>query len=135
MPGGSTQRTKTLSSSRSREVVCTVCPSATKRTGKAIALRMPILCHSAAMDWMIYGASGYTGELIAELARTKGLSPVLAGRSEAKVRPLAEKLGFRWRGFSLHKPRLESKQPALHCPRTFSQPSRQTGGARLPPES
>ena len=43
------------------------------------------------MDWMIYGASGYTGELIAELARTKGLSPVLAGRSQAKVRPLAEK--------------------------------------------
>ena len=69
------------------------------------------------MDWMIYGASGYTGELIAELARTKGLSPVLAGRSQAKVRPLAEKLGFRWREFGLDKPGLEGmklKWPKPH---------------------
>src|SRR5882672_2341996 len=131
MPGGSTQRTNTLSSSRSREVVWTVSPSATKRTGKAIALRMPILCHSAAMDWMIYGASGYTGELIAELARTKGLSPVLAGRSEAKVRPLAEKLGFRWREFGLDKPGLEGMKLVLHCAGPFSQTSRQMVDACL----
>src|ERR1051325_4692104 len=42
--GGSTQRTKTLSSSRSREVVCTICPSATKRTGNAMLLRIARVC-------------------------------------------------------------------------------------------
>ena len=80
---------------------------------------------------MIYGASGYTGELIAELARTKGLSPVLAGRSQAKVRPLAEKLGFRWREFGLDKPGLEGMKLVLHCAGPFSQTSRQMVDACL----
>ena len=44
------------------------------------------------MEWMIYGANGYTGQLIAELAASRGHKPVLAGRSADKVRPMAEKL-------------------------------------------
>lgn len=51
--------------------------------------------------WMLYGANGYTGELIAEEASRRGLSPVLAGRSEARVRPVAERYGFAWRAFDL----------------------------------
>ena len=31
--------------------------------------------------WMIYGANGYTGELIAREAVSRDLRPVLAGRS------------------------------------------------------
>jgi short subunit dehydrogenase-like uncharacterized protein len=32
-------------------------------------------------DWLIYGANGYTGTLIAKEAVSRGLRPVLAGRS------------------------------------------------------
>jgi saccharopine dehydrogenase (NAD+, L-lysine-forming) len=52
-------------------------------------------------NWMIYGATGYTGVLTAERAVELGERPVVAGRSEAKVRPLAERLGLPWRVFSL----------------------------------
>ncbi len=42
---------------------------------------------------MIYGATGYTGRLIAEDAKQQGLAPILAGRSE-EVATLAAKLGL-----------------------------------------
>ncbi len=76
------------------------------------------------MDWMIYGASGYTGQLIAELAKAKGRAPILAGRSEEKVRPLAQRLGLAWRAFPLDKPQLEGVALVLHCAGPFSQTSR-----------
>lgn len=43
---------------------------------------------------MIYGAYGYTGELIAREAVAKGYRPLLAGRSTKKLQPLAEELGL-----------------------------------------
>jgi len=43
---------------------------------------------------MLYGASGYTGRLIAEEALRRGHRPVLAGRSREKLTPLAEQLGL-----------------------------------------
>jgi short subunit dehydrogenase-like uncharacterized protein len=43
---------------------------------------------------MLYGASGYTGRLIAEEAVRRGHRPVLAGRSREKLAPLAEQLGL-----------------------------------------
>jgi short subunit dehydrogenase-like uncharacterized protein len=43
---------------------------------------------------MLYGASGYTGHLIAEEAVRRGHRPVLAGRSREKLAPLAERLGL-----------------------------------------
>jgi short subunit dehydrogenase-like uncharacterized protein len=52
-------------------------------------------------DWMIYGASGYTGGLIAREARKRGLRPVLAGRSRKKLAPLAEALLLPLRVFDL----------------------------------
>ena len=36
-------------------------------------------------NWIIYGANGYTGELIAREAVRQGLKPTLAGRNKAKV--------------------------------------------------
>jgi short subunit dehydrogenase-like uncharacterized protein len=33
-------------------------------------------------DWLIYGANGYTGTLIAREVVSRGLRPVLAGRSQ-----------------------------------------------------
>jgi len=55
------------------------------------------------MSFLIYGASGYTGKLIIELSVKKGLKPVLAGRTEAKIKPLAEKLGLEYLIFGLDK--------------------------------
>jgi len=51
--------------------------------------------------WMVYGANGYTGELIAEEAVHRGMTPILAGRREAAVRPIADRLGCPCRVFPL----------------------------------
>src|SRR5919201_831971 len=37
------------------------------------------------MDWMIYGANGYTGELIVREAKRKGKSLLVGGRNAAKA--------------------------------------------------
>ncbi|MDF2446527.1 MAG: hypothetical protein K0S46_1763 [Moraxellaceae bacterium] len=80
------------------------------------------------MQWMIYGANGYTGELIAREAKARGLAPVLAGRSAAKVRPLAAELGVEHRAFTLDEARqvdegLRGVGLVLHCAGPFSQTS------------
>lgn len=51
--------------------------------------------------WMIYGATGYTGELIAHMAKARGFEPTLAGRNPEKVQKLATKLGLPWAAFSV----------------------------------
>ncbi|WP_234775688.1 hypothetical protein [Paraburkholderia tropica] len=53
------------------------------------------------MRWMIYGANGYTGELIAREAARRGLKPLLAGRRRESVEELARTLGLEARAFSL----------------------------------
>lgn len=53
------------------------------------------------MSILIYGATGYTGQLIAKRAKEQGLSPILAGRNEQKTKSMAEELGFDWRAFEL----------------------------------
>jgi len=49
---------------------------------------------------MIYGASGYTGGLVAYEAKRAGLRPILAGRSGAQLEELAAKLGLEHRVFA-----------------------------------
>jgi short subunit dehydrogenase-like uncharacterized protein len=46
---------------------------------------------------VVFGATGFTGRLTAERLAAQGAQPVLAGRSEASVRTLAEALGTEWR--------------------------------------
>jgi short subunit dehydrogenase-like uncharacterized protein len=53
------------------------------------------------MAWMIYGANGYTGELIAREAVARGMRPILAGRSKAKIERLARELKLEYRVFDL----------------------------------
>lgn len=50
---------------------------------------------------MIYGANGYTGSLIAREAKTRDLRPILAGRNDDKIAPLALELGLQRRAFPL----------------------------------
>ncbi len=40
-------------------------------------------------QWMIYGANGYTGRLVLDLALAKGLKPVIAGRDSQSILDLA----------------------------------------------
>jgi saccharopine dehydrogenase (NAD+, L-lysine-forming) len=49
------------------------------------------------MRWLIYGANGYTGELVARRALAEGERPVLAGRTGPAVAALAGELGFEHR--------------------------------------
>ncbi len=51
--------------------------------------------------WMIYGANGFTGHLVAVEARRRGLEPVLAGRRAGPVENLAAELGLSARVFNL----------------------------------
>ena len=48
-------------------------------------------------DFLLYGATGYTGELIARRAAGAGLRPVLSGRNAAAVSALATELGLQHR--------------------------------------
>jgi short subunit dehydrogenase-like uncharacterized protein len=48
------------------------------------------------IPWMLYGATGRTGTLIAEQAVARGHRPLLAGRDAGRLRPLAERLGLPW---------------------------------------
>lgn len=54
-----------------------------------------------ARPFMIYGANGFTGELVASLARRRGLRPVLAGRRRDRVEAVARRLDLSFRVFPL----------------------------------
>lgn len=77
------------------------------------------------MKWMIYGANGYIGELIARAAVSRGLEPVLAGRSRDKVEALARELGLEARVFGLEDEvrllaQIKGHDLVLHCAGPFS---------------
>lgn len=55
-------------------------------------------------EFLIYGATGYTGRLAAEHAVARGLRPILAGRNAESVKTLADSLGLTSRAFSLDDP-------------------------------
>ena len=60
-------------------------------------------------QFLLYGANGYTGKLIAKLSSTYNLQPILAGRTEANIKPLADELQLPYRIIDLdNKAALES---------------------------
>jgi short subunit dehydrogenase-like uncharacterized protein len=74
---------------------------------------------------LVYGANGYTGELIARTAAAQGLNPVLAGRSAGPVVALARELGCESRVFGLDDPAavvtgLAGCRVVVHCAGPFS---------------
>jgi short subunit dehydrogenase-like uncharacterized protein len=81
--------------------------------------------------WMIYGANGYTGELIAREAVKRGHRPVLAGRRAEEVTALAKELGCEARVFDLDKPNLDGIQLVLHCAGPFMHTSKRMVDACL----
>lgn len=75
--------------------------------------------------WMIYGANGYTGELVAREAVRRGLTPMLAGRSPEKIELLARELGLEARSFDLDDAtrtarQIEGQFLVLNCAGPFS---------------
>jgi short subunit dehydrogenase-like uncharacterized protein len=86
--------------------------------------------------WLLYGANGYTGGLVARLAAARGHRPVLAGRSAGAVCALAEELGLERRLFSLDDPArvdeaLRGMATVLHCAGPFSRTSKPMADACL----
>jgi short subunit dehydrogenase-like uncharacterized protein len=80
-------------------------------------------------DFLIYGAPGYTGTLIAREAARRGLRPVLAGRSAEKLAPLADELGLEYRAFPLDSAEAiaagtQGVRAVLNCAGPFSQTAR-----------
>lgn len=76
-------------------------------------------------QWMIYGAYGYSAQLIAERAKLRGLSPVLAGRDPVKTAAVAARFGFESRAFGLQDPasiagNLADIDAVVHCAGPFS---------------
>ncbi|RUO35209.1 saccharopine dehydrogenase family protein [Aliidiomarina sanyensis] len=76
------------------------------------------------MEWMIYGANGYTGELMARYAVEQGMRPVLAGRNGKAVEALATELKLPFRIFSLEQvdsvaAELNDMQLVVHCAGPF----------------
>jgi short subunit dehydrogenase-like uncharacterized protein len=70
--------------------------------------------------WLIYGANGYTGALIAREAVRRGHRPILAGRDAAKLEPLARELGCDVRAFGLDDIDLAGVDLVLHCAGPFT---------------
>lgn len=80
-------------------------------------------------NWMIYGANGYTGRLTVDAAVAHGLRPIVAGRSESKIRPIAEQHGLEWRAFGLDdqagvRQAIRDCKAVLHCAGPFSATSK-----------
>jgi saccharopine dehydrogenase (NAD+, L-lysine-forming) len=79
--------------------------------------------------WLIYGATGYTGELIAREAVRRGSTPILAGRRRETVEALADELDLPARSFPLSDPgslraHLADVQAVVHCAGPFVDTSR-----------
>lgn len=75
---------------------------------------------------LIYGATGYTGRMIAEQATSAGLNVVLAGRNHAKLQELASELKLQASVFTLDDAdrlaqELQSVSVVLNCAGPFAQ--------------
>ena len=75
--------------------------------------------------FLIYGANGYTGELITRYAVERGMKPILAGRNATKIEELAKKDHLDYRVFPLDEQSrmddaLKDVDIVLHCAGPFS---------------
>ncbi|WP_265110310.1 saccharopine dehydrogenase family protein [Halosolutus halophilus] len=73
---------------------------------------------------LVYGSYGYTGQLVAREAISRGGSPVVAGRNGRKVRRQADELGVEGRTFDLAgdvAARIGSFDAVLNCAGPFAE--------------
>ena len=86
--------------------------------------------------FLIYGANGYTGSLIAREAVARGMRPILAGRNPQALEMLSRELGLEHRVFTLEDVEavaqgIHSVQAVLHCAGPFAHTSRAIADACL----
>jgi short subunit dehydrogenase-like uncharacterized protein len=86
--------------------------------------------------FMIYGATGYTGSLIAREAARRDMHPVLAARNAEKLTTLANELGMEYRTFPLDSSGaivagIHGVHTLLNCAGPFSQTARPIADACL----
>ncbi|HEV7860821.1 MAG TPA: saccharopine dehydrogenase NADP-binding domain-containing protein [Pyrinomonadaceae bacterium] len=85
---------------------------------------------------LLYGANGYTGQLIARLSVERGLKFIIAGRDRAKIETLAAELNLPHLAFTLDDTSaldaaLKDVAAVLHCAGPFSHTSKQMADACL----
>jgi short subunit dehydrogenase-like uncharacterized protein len=83
----------------------------------------------ATPSFLLYGAYGYTGELIAREAVARGMRPLLAGRDAQRLASLGAELGLSSRAFPLDdrealEGALAGMPAVLHCAGPFVHTSR-----------
>ena len=88
------------------------------------------------MGWAIYGAYGYTGRLVTELAVKRGHAPLLLGRGPDQLAKVAAEHGLVHRAVGLDQEHLlrEVLTPldlVVHCAGPFSRTASQMTGACL----
>src|SRR5688500_2030450 len=86
--------------------------------------------------FLIYGANGYTGSLIAHAAAARGHQPILAGRNGEPLASLAHKLELEHRNFALDSPDavaegIRGMRMVLHCAGPFAHTSKPMADACL----
>jgi len=79
-------------------------------------------------SFLLYGANGYTGALVARMAARLGLNPILAGRDRGSIVQLATELELEHRAFALDdasavEANLKDVPVILHCAGPFSRTS------------
>jgi short subunit dehydrogenase-like uncharacterized protein len=81
------------------------------------------MSNEASQNWIIYGAYGYTGELVVREAIAQQRKPVLAGRNEAKTRAVAEKYGLPYKVFNVNdaSDHLQDIDILINCAGPFEQ--------------
>lgn len=75
---------------------------------------------------MVYGAYGYTGKLIVELAQNRQIPITLGGRDESKLMALSEQYKYEYRCFGLENKdsineHIKDMDVVLHCAGPFSE--------------
>jgi short subunit dehydrogenase-like uncharacterized protein len=88
------------------------------------------------LEILLYGANGFTGELIAREAVRRGIRPILAGRNEAALSSLAGELGVQHRIFGLDdstaiERELKDVAVVLNCAGPFAHTARPLADACL----
>lgn len=73
---------------------------------------------------LVYGANGYSAQLIIEELRNRGIKPVLAGRNETAIKKVAAKYSYEYRIFNLSDSKisiesLEGIHTVLNCAGPF----------------
>src|SRR4051794_17673182 len=87
-------------------------------------------------QFLLYGAYGYTGQLIARFAAEHNLRPILAGRREEALKPLATQLNLPYKVIDLNdadalEATLQQVKVVIHCAGPFDLTARQMINACL----